>query len=298
MTAVGPSPAVSVCVPTYNAAPFVAATVESVLAQTYTDFELIVVDDASTDDTAGLVGGYADRRIRLLRNGHSLGLAGNWNRAVGEARGRYVKLLCQDDLLRPDCLAVQAGVLDDPAQAGVALVCARRDIIDEAGKVLIPGRGMRRAGRVPAAEALRRIVRAGTNAIGEPVAVLFRAGAFARAGGFDGASPYMIDLDLWARLLRYGDLYAVRQTLAAFRVSRAALSTVIAASQARETRNLLRRLRDESPGMISRADLLIGMAKATALAHARRLAYAWLWGRRPARKRIRQQGAQLPAPLR
>src|SRR5207247_1671054 len=105
-----------------------------------------------------------------------------------------VKLLCQDDLLRPDCLAAQVAVLDDPANLDVSVVCSRRDIIDEAGRTLIRGRGIRAGGRVPAGEALRRAVRSGTNAIGEPVAVLFRAAAFARTGGVGRPRRYLIDL--------------------------------------------------------------------------------------------------------
>ena len=123
-----PAPTVSVCIPAYNAARFIGEAIGSVLAQTCRDFELVVVDDASADDTVDVVRRFSDPRLRLLRNARNLGLAGNWNRATSEARGRYVKLLCQDDLLRPDCLADQVAVLDHPGNGDVALVCARRDI--------------------------------------------------------------------------------------------------------------------------------------------------------------------------
>ena len=135
-------------------------------------------------------------------------------------------------------------------------------------------RGIRGDGQVRAADALRRIVRAGTNPLGEPAAVMFRAEARARAGGFDGKYAYMIDLDLWTRLLRHGDLFVIPRPLAAFRISRGALSTTLAASQARETAELFQRLRQRSPGLITRADLYSGCAKAVALAYARRLMYA------------------------
>jgi glycosyltransferase involved in cell wall biosynthesis len=271
----GPEPTVSVCIPAYNASRFIAASIESVLKQSYAAFELVVVDDASTDDTVGIVQSFADPRVRLIRNERNLGLAGNWNRAAAAARGRYVKVLCQDDLLYPDCLAAQVGVLDDFVNASVSVVCAHRDIIHETGRVIIRDRGLRADGRVPAAAALRRVVRYGTNPLGEPAAVMFRADAFARTGGFDANYAYMIDLDLWTRLLLHGDLFVISRPLAAFRISRGALSTRLAASQARETRQFFRRLRERSPGgVISRADLFIGNTKATALAHARRLLYA------------------------
>ena len=268
------APAVSVCVPAYNAGRFIGVAIESVLAQDFTDFELVVVDDASTDDTVQVVRRFSDARIRLLLNERNLGLAGNWNRAVGSAQGRYVKLLCQDDLLRPGCLAAQAAVLDDPANAGVSIVCAHRDIIDESGRVIVRDRGIRASGRVAGRDALRRIARAGTNPFGEPAAVIFRADAFTRAGGFDGRSAYMIDLDLYARLLLHGDLFVIPRPLAAFRISRGALSTTLARSQAREARAFLQQLRDRSPETITRTDLWTGQAKALALAHGRRLLYA------------------------
>ena len=274
MTPSPAAPAVSVCVPAYNAARFIGEAIASVLAQTFSDFELLVVDDASTDDTLGIVRRYSDPRVRLLINERNLGVAGNWNRAVSLARGRYVKVLCQDDLLRPECLAAQAAVLDDPANAGVSVVCCRPDVIDESGRVLLRNRGIRAAGRVPAPEALRRIVRSGTNPLGEPAAVLFRAEAFARAGGFDGRSAYMIDLDLYARLLQHGDLFVVPRPLAAFRISRGALSTALAGSQAREAGEFFRRLRERRPDLITRADLWTARGKAVARAHARRLMYA------------------------
>ena len=274
MTSPPSTPTVSVCVPAYNAARFIGAAIESVLAQAYSDFELVVVDDSSSDDTVQVVRRYSDPRVRFLINEQNLGLAGNWNRAAGAARGRFIKLLCQDDLLRPDCLAAQAAVLDDAANAGVSVVCCRRDVIDETGRVLLRNRGLRAGGRVPAPEALRRIVRSGTNPLGEPAAVMFRADAFARAGGFDGRSPYMIDLDLWARLLQHGDLFVVPAALAAFRISRGALSTALAETQARDAGEFFRRLRERRPDLITRADLWTGRGKAVALAHARRLMYA------------------------
>src|SRR5215211_4839983 len=128
----GAEPVVSVCIPAYRAEPFIAATIESVLCQTSEDWELIVVDDASPDATYDIASRYAgDRRIRVARNESNLGAVGNWNRVVAEARGRYVKLLCSDDVLYPSCLGLQAAALDAHPSAG--LVAAKRDLIDVDG---------------------------------------------------------------------------------------------------------------------------------------------------------------------
>jgi glycosyltransferase involved in cell wall biosynthesis len=278
-------PAISVCVPTYNAGPYLDETLTSVLRQTRSDWELVIVDDASTDATLERAKLFAasDPRVRVLCNEHNLGPGPTWDRAVRSARGRYVKLLCQDDVLYRDCLASQAAVLDDPANSGVALVCAARDVIDESGRIILRGRPRAGVGRVAGPEALRRVARYGSNPLGEPVAVLFRAEAYARAGGFAVSDkwPYMIDVDLWTRLLLAGeDLFSLPQSLGAFRVSRGAMSTALAASQSRQARQFFEDLARRAPHAVRRRDLLAGRVRGRGLGVARRLLYAWMWGGR------------------
>jgi hypothetical protein len=190
-----------------------------------------------------------------------------------------VKLLGHDDVLYPDCLKEQVAVLEDPVNAGVALVGCRRDIIGADGRVLLRNRGRLPGGRIAGRDAIRRVVRSGTNPIGEPVAVLCRADGFASAGGFGGQRPYMIDVDMWCRLLGAGDLYFIRKTLCAFRTSSETLSGRLAREQAEQARSFFRELRERNPGAVSALDVRIGCAKAGVLARARRLAYAWYGSR-------------------
>ncbi len=138
------TPAVSVCIPTFNAARHIRETVHSVLDQTFTDFELVICDDASTDDTINILHNIVDSRIRILPNPGNTGLAPNWNRAVRECLAPFVKLLCQDDLIYPTCLENQFGVLSNPTYADIGLVSARRDIIDDTGRVLFHSNERRR----------------------------------------------------------------------------------------------------------------------------------------------------------
>src|SRR5438270_12301052 len=102
-----PIPPVSVCIPTYNGEAFVRQCIESVLAQSFPDFELIVVDDGSTDGTWDIVRDYEARdcRFRVSRNEVNKGLVGNWNHCVDVATGRWLKFVFQDDELAPECLA-------------------------------------------------------------------------------------------------------------------------------------------------------------------------------------------------
>ena len=90
-------PLVSICVPTYRGAPWLAACLDSALAQTLSEFEVLVVDDESDDDTVAIAEDYAarDARVVLHRNPARLGLAPNWNRSVELARGTFIKFLVQ-----------------------------------------------------------------------------------------------------------------------------------------------------------------------------------------------------------
>ena len=112
-------------------------------------------------------------RLRVVATGERVGAGANFQRVVGLARGTYVKLLCQDDVLYPNCLARQVDVLDATSESGVVMVSCRRDIVDDGDRVIYRDRGWRgAAGVITGARAMRASVRAGTNLIGEPSAVL------------------------------------------------------------------------------------------------------------------------------
>lgn len=269
------TPAISVCIPTHNGAAYIGQTLKSVLAQSGIELEVIVADDASSDDTVEQVIALDDPRIRLLRASVNLGPEGNWNRALDAARGDYVKVMGQDDLLYDGCLADQAAVLG--AERGVALVASRRDVVDGTGRAVVRSRGLAgMRGVVAPDRAVRAVVRSGTNPIGEPVAVLFSREARAAAGGFRGGLPYVIDLDYWCRLLDAGSLYAMAQTLCAFRVSTGSWSAKLAKEQSAQVRKLYAGLRDRRPNAITAADVALGSAKAAAAAVARRALYRTL----------------------
>lgn len=99
-------PLVSICIPTYNGASFIAETLDSALNQTYQNFEIIITDDKSSDNTLEICKAYAkkDDRIKIFENKQNLGLVGNWCESVEKASSNWIKYLFQDDLLVPDCL--------------------------------------------------------------------------------------------------------------------------------------------------------------------------------------------------
>jgi glycosyltransferase involved in cell wall biosynthesis len=261
-------PVVSVCIPCYRGAAHLGAAISSVLAQTFTDFELVIIDDNSPDNTDEVVASFADPRIRYLKNPKNLGPEGNWNRCLDEARGRFFKLLPQDDLIAPDCLAEQVAVLEADQAHRLALVFCARTILDARDRaVMVRGYPKRHSGMVEASALVRQCVRRGTNVIGEPGSVLFRRESAALAGRFDASIPYVLDLDYWVRLLRNGDAWYVNKPLASFRVSVGSWSVRIGTRQSLEYQQFIRKLAADPRFGASTPDILLGrlMAKVNAL---------------------------------
>lgn len=235
------SPRVSICIPTYRGAATIGAAIDSVLAQTFEDFELLVVDDGSPDDTVDVAASRRDPRLRLLRNPRNLGPQGNWNLCLELARGAYMKLLPHDDLLHPRCLERQVRALDADTRARLALTFCARDVIGPDGRVRLRHRGFVGAaeGEVAREFVIRQCLRRGTNLIGEPGAVLFRRALAQRVGGFDGRHPYVIDLEYWLRLLEHGSAWYCDEALASFRVWRGSWSVAIGGAQSAQFRALM-----------------------------------------------------------
>jgi len=278
VTGVG-APRVSVVVPSYNNASFIEATMDSILAQTYRDFELVVADHSSTDGTWQRLQRYAaDPRVRLLRTETGGGAPRNWEAVTTAARGELLKLVCGDDLIYPDCLASQVEAMD--ANPSVDLVSARRDLIDARGGIVMAGRGLAGlTGRVPGRAAARRTVVAGSNIFGEPACVLIRRRSLQDAGGWNGRLPYVIDEATYVQVLLGGDFLGIDRSLAAFRLSSSQWSVRLAREQSRQVIGFHHLLAANEPGLLSRTDLLRGDARARGMAYARRLAYLWV-GRR------------------
>ena len=128
------TPKVTVLLAVHDGEPYIDEAVRSVLGQTFTDFELLVVDDASTDDTVAIVERLADERIRILRNERNLGQVPSLNRGLSEARGEYVARLDADDACLPTRLERQVEVLDNDPRVG--LVGTWMDAVDDRGRLL------------------------------------------------------------------------------------------------------------------------------------------------------------------
>lgn len=267
------SPRVSVVVPAYNNADYLAATLRSIIAQTYTDFELIVADHASTDGTWEVMETFADDpRVTLLRTEAGGGAKRNWDRVTEAATGELVKLVCGDDLIAPTMLERQVAAFDANGPSTV-LVASQRDLVDASGKTFVRKRGLGRlSGSMPGVEALRATVRSGGNLFGEPACVMMRRQVLEDCGLWNDRA-YYIDVASYARVLTRGDFVAVPESLAAFRVSASQWSVRLMREQAAQAAEFHREAQALAPATITAGDVRLGDVRAQVLAVQRRLAY-------------------------
>ncbi len=266
-------PRVSVVVPAYNNGQYIEATVRSILAQTFEDFELVIADHASSDDTWDKLQQFtADPRVSLHRTEAGGGARANWNAVSQRASGELIKLVCGDDLLHPQMLEVQVEAFDAHGD-DVVLVASQRDMVDARGKVFVSGRGLGRLdGLVDGAQALRATVRSGTNIFGEPACVMMRNAALEKAGWWQDLH-YYIDAGSYAPVLAQGSMVALRRSLAAFRVSASQWSVRLMRSQAQEAAAFHRQAQSLAPAAISDRDVRRGDVLAHLQAIQRRAAY-------------------------
>ncbi len=210
-------PLVSVCIPAYNNAEYIEETIRAVLAQTYENLELVVVDDCSGDETPELVERIAaeDSRVRLVRNKKNLGMVGNWNKCLLEASGEYMKLLCADDILKPESIEYELKPLLKYPE--VTLVSSDTELIDITGKRTGSFKRFPVWGKMKGRK-LAKISLMLNNFFGAPCNNLFRKDVALAIGGFDKEFPYILDFDMWTRLACEGEVYIIHRELNSFRI--------------------------------------------------------------------------------
>jgi glycosyltransferase involved in cell wall biosynthesis len=225
------NPAVSVCVPAYNAEAHLEELIQAVIGQTFCDWELIVVNNASTDSTAEILEkillSHPDPRIKVVTNDHTLQMVDNFNVAISHATGEFIKLICADDLPAKDCLERQ--VLALRKHADVVMTAGSRIIINNQGKRLFRRSGIKKTGIYEGKKMIRRCILAGANIIGDPVCVMWRRSAVQKLGGFDDSILYCFDMEYWFRILNLGNLYYDTTPVGFYRIHKKSAGTGLAA---------------------------------------------------------------------
>jgi len=265
-------PLVSICIPAYNASEFIGKTLESCLNQSYQNLEIIVTDDCSNDNTVEIVANYKDQRIKLIKNEINLGVYKNWNKSIINSNGIYCKLMGADDILYPTCIEEQVKVMENRNNSDVVLVTSHKDVIDQNGKKII-SRKFPVSGKINGIKAIKKSLQRGTNMIGEPVAGLFRKEILLKSGYYSGDNLYMIDLDLWCRILKNGNLYVIDKTLYAFRISTNSLSTNLGVKQVKLFYTFVNKLSNDKSYGLNFFDITIAKIAALLMGIARNLIY-------------------------
>lgn len=241
-------PEVSVLLPVRNGMPYLPAAIESLLNQTYRDFELLVIDDGSTDGTAEYVHGLADPRVHVL-SPRSAGLASALNAGLAVARGRFIARQDADDWSAPDRLERQVAWLDDRPDVDVLATAAsfvndRDEPVDSAWTRTVHEQWD--AARAP--EQIARLMPL-TCCIFHAT-VLARAACLREAGGYDQATVPAEDYDLWLRLLPQHRFARLPERLYTVRMHAGSSSAVRRVEQtARVIEAKLRYVRRQVPGL-------------------------------------------------
>ena len=208
------TPRVSAIIPTYNYARYVAAAIKSVLAQSFKDLEIVVVDDGSTDETTETLRPFAER-IRYIPQVHR-GLAAARNVGIRVARGRYLAFLDSDDLWLPDKVSMQVARLD--AEPAVGVVYCEAVLFDEASQTVIPHSYW---SHHPSGRILPWLIR--QNVVPSPTPMVRRE-LFDQVGPFDESLSACEDWDMWIRIAQVSEFAYVDRVLAEYRVHSANMS--------------------------------------------------------------------------
>lgn len=220
-------PKISVCVPTYNGSKFLEECLDSIISQIFRDFELLIVDDQSSDNTVEIAENYAakDSRIKVIRNHENLGLVGNWNHCIEIANGEWIKFVFQDDIIDPTCLEK----LFIATELGKPILYCRREFIFEPETDEVTknnylnhisnqnpfGCTSEISAQQYAELTLKNI---GVNLIGEPTSVMFHWSVFRQFGLFNPHLITVCDLEFCTRIAVNTGIVQVPEVLAQFRI--------------------------------------------------------------------------------
>lgn len=223
-------PLVSVIIPVYNGERTIRETVESVLQQTFTDFEVLVINDGSTDATLDTLSQIQDFRVQIFSYPNARQAASR-NRGLERAKGEYIAFLDADDLWTSDKLELQFKTLQSSPEAAFAY--SWTDYIDERGNFLHPGRHITKNGNVYADLIVNNFVENGSNP-------LIRREVFEKVGVFDEDLPPAEDWDMWLRIAAHYPFVSVPAVHVLYRVT-ATSSSLNITQQERQCLTVLER---------------------------------------------------------
>ena len=210
-------PIVSVAIPSYNHEKYVGECIQSILNQTYQDFEIIITDDSSTDRTVEVIESFNDPRIKLFRNTNNIGAPASINNCVRHASGKYIASLGSDDAWYPEKLDMQVRYLDQ--HPDIAVVFSQVDWVDESGNLIAneqnPYKDVFDVENRSRFEWLRHFFEQG-NCLNMPSSMV-RTKCLTEIGLLNPALAGLHDFDLWVRTCLKYDIIILREKLVRYR---------------------------------------------------------------------------------
>lgn len=277
-------PQVSVVLPVWNGEQYLSEAIGSILAQSFEDFELIVVDDGSTDSTPGIISSFRDSRLHPIRLPH-LGLVAALNAGIDQAQAEWIARQDADDVSHPDRLQKQWAAIQRCPTA----------VLSHTGVDIIEGESKRRLpGVFPKSQAWLALLLCTHNPITHS-SVLFKKSAAQSVAGYRGADYPAEDYALWGRLLEVGTIVGTAEPLLTFRIHPSSVSRSNALAQSQQTIDIALshccRFMRLSPEEAVRAHRVLTTPP------SQRAWNDWLWFMRHCVPRLRWKSAELYAWL-
>ncbi len=211
------SPKISVCIPSYNHAKYIGSAIRSILDQSFQDFEIIISDDCSTDNSVDIIKGFNNPKIKLIENHQNNGCSINLNKCFELAKGEYFALLGSDDMMKEDRLLKQIFFLEENQQYSAVFTYAQT--IDTKNKEIEHGiMGMNNHHNYDRFEKLRKLFY-GNNFLWAPTAMI-KKDVLTQVGLFNPCLLQTQDFELWVRILANGfDFGLIEEKLTFYRIS-------------------------------------------------------------------------------
>lgn len=210
-------PLVSVAIPTYNRANFIGEAIKSVLDQTHKDFELLIVDNCSSDKTSEIVKSFNDERIKYHKNEQNIGMLKNWNRCIKLAKGKYLLVLGDDDKLYPPFLKESLLIYKKYPKLGFTFTHCNK--VDEDGNFIMRwGYNFPPAGYIEGRDYLTDTIKYGCNLTNSSTTLL-RKKVFEKVGKFQAEfATNTFDFNMWVRIAEKFDVYFIDKVLVDYRL--------------------------------------------------------------------------------
>ena len=221
------NPLITICIPTYNGEQYLKICIDSCIEQTFTDYEIIICDDGSSDKTIEIIESYNNSKIKLFKNTVNLGLVGNWNKCIELSKGQWIKFVFQDDYISANCLQEFVNEIDERTN----LIVSKRDFI-------IPNNSTKEfinyytnevrtlentsnfKGKIYSPQLISKLAVQNIcmNFIGEPSLIFFRKKCVEELGYFNSDLKQICDLEFVLKLAcKYGLKY-IPKKICSFRV--------------------------------------------------------------------------------